>query len=342
MLKIVIPGGSGQVGSILARAFRADGHDVIVISRNPNASGGTVVWDGKTLGPWCDDINGADVVINLAGHTVNCRYHKTNRQRIMKSRVDSTRIVGEAIRQAARPPRVWLQASTATIYAHRFDAPNDEESGLIGGCETTAPSGWKFSIDVATAWEHTLDVADVPNTRKVKLRSAMIMSPDQGGIFDALLGLVRYGLGGRFGDGRQYVSWVHHDDFIRAAYWLIDHETVEGVVNIASPNPLPNVDFMRAIRDAWGIRFGLPASAWMLEIGSLFLRTETELLLKSRRVVPGLLVDHGFAFRHSTWPAAARDLCRAWRGRSHSLRHATKRASVADPDPFAGDDVPVL
>lgn len=318
MLKIVIPGGSGQVGSVLARAFRADGHEVSVISRNPQASGQATVWDGKTMGAWCDDIDGADVVINLAGYTVNCRYHKKNRARIMDSRVDSTRIVGEAIRRAAKPPRIWLQASTATIYAHRFDAPNDEASGLLGGHESNAPAAWKFSIDVARSWEQAVDDVDLPNTRKVKLRSAMVMSPDPGGIFDALLGLVRYGLGGRFGDGRQYVSWVHHEDFVRAVCWLIGHEDVEGVVNIASPNPLPNVDFMRSIRDAWGIRIGLPSAAWMLELGSWFLRTETELLLKSRRVVPGLLADHGFAFHHATWPAAARDLCLAWRDRSRS------------------------
>lgn len=315
MRKIVMPGGSGQVGSILARAFRSDGHDVVIISRNPSAFGRQVVWDGKTMGAWADEINGADVVINLAGHTVNCRYNQANRDRIMKSRVDATRIVGEAIRQAARPPRVWLQASTATIYGHRFDAPNDEKTGIIGGRETKVPTAWKFSIDVANAWEQTLDEAAVPNTRKVKLRSAMAMSPDRGGIFDVLLGLVRCGLGGRSGDGRQYVSWVHHEDFIRAIYWLIDRETLEGVVNLASPQPLPNADFMRAIRDAWGARFGLPAAPWMLEIGALFLRTETELILKSRRVIPALLVEKGFVFHHSTWPEAAQDLCRVWRSR---------------------------
>ena len=315
MLKIVIPGGSGQVGSILSGAFRSDGHDVVVISRNPSASGRQVVWDGKTIGAWADEINGADVVINLAGHTVNCRYGKANRDRIMKSRIDATRIVGVAIRQAARPPSVWLQASTATIYAHRFDAPNDEKTGIIGGHEANAPAAWKFSIEVANAWERTLDAAAVPNTRKVKLRSAMTMSPDKGGIFDVLLGLVRSGLGGRSGDGRQYVSWVHHEDFIRAVYWLIDKETLEGVVNIASPQPLPNADFMRAIRNAWGARIGLPAARWMLEIGALFLRTETELILKSRRVVPALLVEEGFVFRHPTWPEAADDLCRVWRSR---------------------------
>ncbi len=317
-MKIVIPGGSGQVGSVLTRAFRADGHEVVVIGRSAGDSGNGVVWDGKTVRAWADAIDGADVVINLAGYNVNCRYHQANRDRIMQSRVDSTRVVGEAIRLAGCPPRVWLQASTATIYAHRYDSANDEATGIIGGGECDAPAAWKFSIDVANAWERVLDEADVPNTRKVKLRSAMTMSPDRGGIFDTLLGLVRRGLGGRCGDGRQYVSWVHHEDFTRALYWLIEHEEIEGVVNIASPNPLPNADFMHAIRDAWGTRIGLPSSAWMLEVGAVFLRTETELILKSRRVVPGLLLEKGFSFRHPDWREAAEDLCQNWR--SHHMR----------------------
>jgi uncharacterized protein (TIGR01777 family) len=313
-MKIAIAGGSGQVGSVLCRAFLRDGHDVVVLSRNPRpAPWPTVAWDGRTLGAWAEAIDGADVVVNLAGHTVDCRYGTLNRERILSSRIESTRVVGQAIGQCARPPRIWLQASTATIYAHRYDAPNDEESGIIGGHEKDAPGSWRFSIDVATAWERALDEAEVPQTRKVGLRSAVTMSPDPGGIFDVLLGLVRRGLGGAAGGGRQYVSWVHHEDFSRALYWLIEHEEVEGAVNIASPHPLPNAEFMRALRAAWGTRIGLPATRWMLEIGAVLLRTETELVLKSRRVVPGLLLQRGFSFRHPDWPAAAKSLCAEWR-----------------------------
>lgn len=313
-MKIIIPGGSGQVGTILARAFHKEGHQVTVLSRNPGGAPWDMAkWDGKTLGPWSETINGADVVINLAGYTVNCRYNKANRKRMMNSRVDSTRVVGEAIAQADDPPHTWLQASTATIYAHRFDAPNDEESGIIGGNEPNAPDKWNFSIKVAKAWERALDEAEVPNTRKVKLRSAMIMSPDEGGIFDVLLSLVRFGLGGRAGSGRQYVSWIHYEDFIRSVRWLIEDEEVEGVVNLSSPNPLPYADFMRALREAWGISFGLPATKWMLEIGTFIMRTETELVLKSRRVVPGLLLDKGFSFQHPRWDRAAKDLCQRWK-----------------------------
>jgi uncharacterized protein len=313
-MKVVIPGGTGQVGMVLARAFQADGHEVVVLSRQPRPAPWRVVaWDAETLGDWAAELEGADAVINLAGRSVNCRYHAANRRLIKESRVKSTRVVGEAIARARRPPRVWLQASTATIYAHRYDAPNDERTGILGGAEPHAPDTWRFSIDVATSWEQAATEVATPQTRKVLLRSAMVMSPDRDGVFDVLLRLVRWGLGGRSGDGRQYVSWIHDHDFIRPLYWVIDHDRLDGPVNLASPNPMPNEEFMRTLRQAWGSRVGLPATEWMLEIGAFFLRTETELILKSRRVVPGRLLETGFAFRFPTWAEAAADLCRRWR-----------------------------
>lgn len=317
MMKIVIPGGSGQVGTVLARAFQRDGHEVVVLSRFGQAvPWRTVSWDAVTLGPWAGEFDGADVIINLAGRNVNCRYNGENRKAIKESRTNSVRVVGEAIARAKSPPRVWLQASTATIYAHRYDAPNDEATGIFGGSEPGVPDTWRFSIDVGTSWERALDEAVVPHTRKVKLRSAMTMSPDQGGIFDVLLGLVRRGLGGPAGDGRQYVSWIHYEDFIRAIYWLIEHEDVDGAVNVCAPEPLPNGEFMRIFRATWGAHFGLPATRWMLELGAILLRTETELILKSRRVVPGRLLQDGFSFRFPTWCEAAHDLCQQWRAGS--------------------------
>jgi uncharacterized protein (TIGR01777 family) len=320
-MRIVIPGGSGQVGRVLARAFRRDGHDVIVLSRKPTGAPWTVAeWDARSPGPWTAHLEGADAVINLAGRSVNCRYTKENRRAILQSRVDSTHAVGEAIARAQHPPRVWLQASTATIYAHRYDAANAEETGLLGGSERDVPETWRFSVDVATAWERAVDEIALPHTRKVKLRSAITMSPDRGGAFDVLLGLVRRGLGGRAGDGRQYVSWVHDADLVRAIYWIIEREELDGVVNIAAPYPVPNVEFMRALRDAWGVPFGLPASEWMLEIGARLMRTETELVLKSRRVVPGRLLQGGFSFLFPTWPEAARDLCARWRASRRDQR----------------------
>src|SRR5688572_7519823 len=309
-MKIVLPGGSGQVGTVLARAFHEDGHEVVVLGRHPcNQPWRVVAWDGATLADWHREIDGCDVVINLAGRSVNCRYTVANRHEITASRVLSTRVVGQAIAGATRPPRVWLQASTATIYAHRYDAPNDEHSGILGGDEPGAPSTWQFSIAVATAWERAFNEASTDRTRKVALRSAMTLSPDRGGIFDTLLGLTRRGLGGQAGDGRQFLSWIHHQDFVSAVRWLIDRDDVAGVVNLASPNPLPNAEFMRVLREASGTRFGLPATKWMLEIGAVFMRTETELILKSRRVVPARLLEHGFKFKYPDWRDAALDLC---------------------------------
>lgn len=309
-MRIVVPGGSGQVGTVLARAFHGEGHDVVVLSRQPHTRPWRVVaWDGATLGPWAREVDGSDVVINLAGRSVNCRYNDANRHDILQSRIASTRVVAEAIAHAVRPPRVWLQASTATIYAHRYDGANDERSGVIGGDESNAPGSWRFSIDVAKAWEQAFDEAVTPATRKVTMRSAMTMSPDAGGVFDTLVGLVRRGLGGSAGNGLQYVSWIHYEDFIAAVRWLIKHD-IDGIVNIASPNPLPNAEFMRVLRDACGVPFGLPAANWMLEIGAAVMRTETELILKSRRVVPARLVEQGFTFAFPNWQDAAPDLYR--------------------------------
>ena len=313
-MKIVLPGGSGQIGTILCRAFTADGHQVVVLSRRPaSAPWRTVPWDAENVGEWTGEIDGADVLINLAGRSVNCRYNADNRRRILESRVRSTRAVGRAIAQSAKPPALWLQAATATIYAHRYDAPNDEATGILGGSESDAPAAWRFSIDIAKAWEQAVGEAITARTRKVLLRSAMTMNADRGGIFDALLGLVRHGLGGMAGDGKQYISWIHERDFVRAVYWLIDHPDLSGPVNVTSPNPLPNAEFMRLLRLAWGARVGLPAFKWMLAIGAVFMRTETELILKSRRVVPTRLLESGFSFTFPDWEKAAEDLCRRWR-----------------------------
>jgi uncharacterized protein (TIGR01777 family) len=327
-MKLIIPGGTGQVGTMLARALCKDGHDVVIVSRRKGAGDARIVhWDGERLGDWARELEAADAVINLAGLSVNCRYTARNRRLIKESRERSTGVVGEALARCARPPRVWLQASTATIYAHRYDAANNETTGIIGGDEPNAPDTWRFSIDVATAWERAAREFSLPCTRTVLLRSAMTMSPDRGGVFDVLLGLVRHGLGGRHGDGRQYISWIHEHDFVRAILWLIDHEEHSGPVNLAAPNPLPDADFMRILRDEWGARVGLPATEWMLEIGAFFLRTETELILKSRRVVPGKLLQSGFEFEFPSWREAAAELCRRWRGARCEFGQTAQRQS---------------
>jgi uncharacterized protein len=308
-MKVILPGGTGQVGTILDRALTAAGHEVTVLTRHPTRER-QVGWDGATLGRWAEVIDGSDVVVNLAGRSVSCRYTPENLRAMMDSRVDSARVVGEAIAAASRPPRVWLQMSTATIYAHRFDAPNDEATGVIGGSEPGVPGYWAYSIDIARSWERAQAEASVPATRKVALRSAMVMSPDRGGVFDVLLGLVRLGLGGPVAGGAQYVSWIHDADFVRAVEFLIDRDDLEGPVNLASPGPLPQREFMRALRAARGVPVGLPATRWMAELGAFALRSDTELLLKSRRVVPGRLGAAGFGFAYPDWPPAAVDLVR--------------------------------
>ena len=316
-MKILIPGGSGQVGTVLARVFHERGDDVVVLSRTETSAlpWRVVNWDGESLGDWVAEFEGAEVIINLAGRSVNCRYTPANRKIITESRVKSTRIVGQAIAETNNAPRVWLQASTATLYAHRYDAPNDDATGIIGGSEPNAPDTWRFSIDVVRKWERELNAAATPHTRKVLMRSAVIMNPDPGSPFDMLLRLVRFGLGGTSGNGKQFVSWIHDQDFARAVIWLIQHEELEGPINLAAPQPLPNAEFMRTLRQAWGMPLGLPATEWMLELGAFLLQSETELILKSRRVVPSRLLDSGFAFQFPTWAEAARDLCARWRGR---------------------------
>jgi len=316
-LRIVIPGGSGQVGRVLARHFQQRGHYVTVLTRGPHtANWQTVHWDGRHAGLWTQYLEGADVCINLTGRSVNCRYTAKNREEIYDSRIESTRLLGEVIAGLADPPRVWLNASTATIYRHALDREMNERTGQLGGNEPGAPDAWRFSIRVAKDWEAAFFDVSTPQTRKVAMRSAITLSPAPGNAFAILLNLVRLGLGGTQGNGRQFVSWIHEMDFARAVEFLIDNEDLEGAVNIASPNPLPNREFMAELRDAWGMPNGLPAPAPLLEIAAFFLRTETELVLKSRRVVPGRLLDAGFEFEYPTWPEAAEYLVEQWRHRN--------------------------
>jgi uncharacterized protein (TIGR01777 family) len=313
-LHIVLPGGSGQVGNMLSRHFHAQGHDVVVLARRVTPAPWRVVsWDGANLGDWKCELEHADVLINLAGRSVDCRYTPANRRAIKESRIRTTQLLGHAIGQSVHPPRLWMNASTATIYRHALDRVMDERTGEIGGNEPNAPAKWGFSIDVATGWERAFLAAVTPNTRKIALRSAMIMSPDRGGVFDTLLRLVRFGLGGTTATGLQFVSWIHDVDFLRSIDYLIARDEVDGPVNLASPNPLPNREFMKVLRQAWGARIGLPAARWMLEVGTFFLRTETELVLKSRRVIPGRLIEAGFQFQFPEWTSAAQDLVSRWR-----------------------------
>lgn len=295
--RIILAGGSGFLGKVLANHFKSLRWEVLVLTRQPKPRADGVreiAWDGENLGSWAAELEGAEAVVNLAGKSVDCRYTAHNRRLLVESRILPTRVIGEAIAQCKVPPRVWLNSSTATIYKHTF-GPAWDESGTIGG---TPEAKDEFSIQIAEMWEREFDKANTPRTRKVVLRSAMVLGHGRNSVFPMLRRLTRLGLGGRMGTGEQFVSWIHHDDFCRAIKWLIDREDISGVVNVAAPNPLTNAEMMRLIRRQCGVPFGLPATEWMLEIGALFLRTETELIIKSRRVVPGRLQASGFEFRH--------------------------------------------
>lgn len=342
--KMILAGGCGFLGGLLANYFRDRGWDIVILTRakpaprsysadrtaassahasEPNADGsaspaqsapspqpnGTasyVEWDGRTIGEWATTFNGARVVINLAGRSVNCRYHAHNRKRIMDSRVNSTCVIGQAIARCEKPPPVWFNLSTATIYKHTFGDGWDETGEF--GADPAAKDA--FSIDVATAWEDAFGEACVPKTRKVALRSAMVfgLSNDANNVFRVLRRLVRCGLGGAMGCGRQWVSWIHESDFCRAIEFLIANDAISGPVNLAAPNPLPNADMMQTFRQILRMPIGLPAPRWMLEIGAFLLRTETELIIKSRRVIPGRLREAGFQFEFETLPTALANL----------------------------------
>ena len=325
-LRIVLPGGSGLLGQVLARHFQEQGHHVTVLTRGPyTAPWQTVHWDGENTGPWTGYLEGADVCINLAGRSVNCRYTAANRQAIYDSRIGTTRLLGWVIAGLAEPPRVWLNASTATIYRHALDRPGidwemDEATGELGGNELIskrrrAPETWNFSVGVARDWEAAFFAAETPRTRKVALRSAIVFSPSADSAFGILSNLVRLGLGGKQGSGRQFVSWIHERDFARAVEFLVAREDLDGPVNVAAPNPLPNRGLMAGLREAWGVPNGFPAPSLAVKIGAFFLRTESELVLKSRRVVPGRLLDAGFEFEFPEWAEAAEDLVMEWRHR---------------------------
>jgi uncharacterized protein (TIGR01777 family) len=324
-LRIILPGGSGLLGQVLARYFQEQGHHVTVLTRGPyTAPWQTVHWDGEHDGPWTEYLEGADVCINLAGRTVNCRYHAENRQVIYNSRIQSTRLLGRVIAGLAHPPTLWLNASAIALYkrvvdTHRVDLPLDETSDVEEG-ERMGAAAWSssrgFMARVVRDWEAAFFGSGTPRTRKVALRGAIVLSPAPGSAFAVLSNLVRLGLGGRQGNGRQFISWIHQDDFARAVEFLIHHEELCGPFNIAAPNPLPNREFMAALREAWDVPNGLPAPSLAIHIGAFLLRAQSQLVLNSSRVLPGRLLDAGFHFQFPAWPEAAEDLVRQWRHRN--------------------------
>jgi uncharacterized protein (TIGR01777 family) len=288
-MKIVIAGGSGFLGQELGEYFKAKGHEIVILTRSINTKGFAfhyVQWDGKSIGDWCTELDGADVLINLSGRTVNCRYNQKNKQQIYDSRLNSTRVLGLAIKQCENPPKVWLNSSSATIYRSEFERPNEEENGIIGE---------GFSVDVCKQWEEVFFKSELTQTRKVALRSSLVLG-ESGSVLPAYQDLAKKGLGGTQGSGEQYVSWIRIEDYVRAIQFLIENE-LSGVVNVCAPNPVKNKEFMAAIRSSVGRNFGLRTYPWMVKLGAWFMGTEAELVMKSRRVVPKRLLDMGFKFR---------------------------------------------
>jgi uncharacterized protein (TIGR01777 family) len=279
-----------------------------------------VHWDGLALGPWVETLEGADVCIHLSGRSVNCRATARNRRELYDSRIGPTRLLHQAFACLVNPPRLWMNASTATIYRHSLDKAMDEANGEIGGNELIsrrrrAPEKWNWTVELAKDWESSFFGTATPRTRKIALRTSLVFSPAPGSVFATLSHLVRAGLGGKQGNGSQVVSWMHESDYARSLEFLMNHDEIDGPVNLSAPQPLPNREFMAALREAWDVPNGLPAPAALLTIGMFFLRTEPELVLKSRYVVPRRLLDAGFQFEFPTWPEAAADLVRQWRQR---------------------------
>lgn len=305
--RIILAGGSGFLGQLLGAYLQPRGWQPIVLTRSasPQARFKELAWDARTLGDWAHALEGAEAVINLAGRSVNCRFSAANRRAIMDSRVESTRVLGEAMARCAQPPKTWLNSSTATIYKHSLDRANDEASAEFSATPAIKDA---FSVEVARAWERAFDEAPTPQTRKVALRITLVFGTLAGGVFQILRRLTRFQLGGKMGNGQQFVSWIHEEDFCRAVEWILERPELSAPVNLAAPHPVTNQEMMKTFRRVCGVSIGLPATEWMLEVGAFFLRTETELLLKSRNVIPGKLLANGFQFRFPRMEEALRDL----------------------------------
>lgn len=291
MKKIVLAGGTGFVGQDFASRFQKLGYDVLIISRQP----GHISWEDR--GAITQALEGAALLINLAGKSVNCRYTDENRKIIMDSRTETTHILGEALLACAHPPELWINSSTATIYRHAEDRPMTEQDGEIG-------SG--FSVEVAKAWEKAFFEFHLPSTRQVALRIAIVLG--KGGVMEPLTNLVRFGLGGAQGTGTQQFSWIHIEDLFRMVLFLQEHHQLQGVFNASSPHPVTNRELMASLRQQMGVRVGLPSPRWMLELGAIFIRTETELVLKSRWVIPDRLEREGFTFTYASLDSALADI----------------------------------
>jgi uncharacterized protein (TIGR01777 family) len=303
MNKVILAGGSGYIGNLLANFYQDRAKEVIVLTRGNPMIKGTIRylnWNGKDIGPWAEELNGADLLVNLTGKNVNCRYNQKNKEEILNSRLHATTALGKAIERLWQPPRVWIQSASATIYRHAEDRPMDDLTGEIG-------TG--FSVDVCNAWEKSFWQQSTPSTRKILLRIGIVLGKSDSAL-PRLLRLTQFGLGGKQGNGKQYMSWIHEADVVAAIDWCYNTEAVTGTFNCTAPQPLPNGDFMKTLRNVCKVPIGIPVPAWLLVIGAWLIGTETELILKSRWVVPTKLMAAGYKFQFPELSSALHDLLR--------------------------------
>lgn len=299
--KIVLAGGSGYLGRVLANYYSQKAQEVVVLSRTEKQTEKnirTVVWDAKTTGKWTAELVNADILINLCGKNVNCRYTDSNKKEILDSRVIPTLLLGEVISGLFEPPKVWINITSATIYRHAEDHAQDELTGEIGD---------GFSVNICKARENAFNHNQTPKTRKINLRMAIVLGKEDG-VFPRLLNLTRLGLGSKQGNGEQYISWVHELDVARSTEWFFDKPELEGTFNCSSPSPVKNSAFMHILRKLSGMPFGLPSTAWLLSLGAAIIGTETELILKSRWVLPKRLQSSGFKFSFNDLAPAIFDI----------------------------------
>jgi uncharacterized protein (TIGR01777 family) len=303
MKKIVLAGGSGQMGTCIKDHFKDKVDEIIVLSRAREHTDGnvkTVRWDGKTLGDWYKYLDGADVVINLAGKSVNCRYNEKNKKEIFDSRTNSIDVLSAAIKKCKVAPNLWIQSASATIYRHAEDRPMTESDG---------EQGEGFSVEVCKKWESTFEekTKGMDQTRKIILRTSLVLGKDLG-VFPRLKNLVKFGLGGRQGNGNQWVSWIHEKDVAAMVEWIIKNDSINGPINCTSPEPLKNNAFMKIIRNQYHMPVGLPAPVWILELGAMIIGTETELILKSRWVLPEKILKSGYRFHYPSLDVAVKNI----------------------------------
>ncbi|NOQ73191.1 MAG: TIGR01777 family protein [Crocinitomix sp.] len=286
---ILIAGGSGFLGRSLETYFQAAGCQVHLLTRSPKAKN-EIYWNAKNLGDWVAEVEWADVLINMTGKSVDCRYTEKNKLEILSSRIDSTQVLALAVQKTENPPTVWLNAASATIYVHSETQQMTEDDGIIGD---------DFSMNVCKKWETEFFKHDLLSTRRVALRATIVMGKD-GGAYPKLRQIAKLFFGGKQASGNQFISWIHIVDFCAAVHFIIDHPEFVGPVNVAGPKPMRNKDFMTVLRKTVNRPFGLGQPKWLLELGARMIGTESELLLKSRNVIPERLLEKGFKFQFET------------------------------------------